>query len=137
MNECYIIVVVVKVSDKRLAIELSFSAGGVSKNQIAVATTARLFFLTAVAISIATRPFKFSEISVSIATRSFVSSIHSLDFKYVRQICEENKTTLTEKCTTLAIITQVLNGCTIVRLWQKYQVLIYSFQRLSKVTLYP
>jgi hypothetical protein len=27
MNECYNIVVVVKVSDKRLAIELSFSAG--------------------------------------------------------------------------------------------------------------
>ena len=28
MNECYNIVVVVKVSDQRLAIELSFSAGG-------------------------------------------------------------------------------------------------------------
>jgi hypothetical protein len=49
MNECYNIVVVVKV--------------GVSKNQIA--------------ISIATRPFKFREMSVSISTRSFVFSIHS------------------------------------------------------------
>ena len=36
--------------------------GGVSENQIAVATAARLFFLTAVAIAIATRPFKFREI---------------------------------------------------------------------------
>jgi hypothetical protein len=53
------------------------------KNQIAVATAARLFFLTAVAISIATRPFKFSEMLVSIATRSFVSSIHSLDWYQV------------------------------------------------------
>ncbi len=53
--------------------------GWVSKNQIAVATAARLFFLTAVAISIATRPFKFREMSVSISTRSFVFSIHSLD----------------------------------------------------------
>ncbi len=58
-----------------------FRRGGVSKNQIAVATAARLFFLTAVAIAIATatRPFKFREISVSNSTRSFVSSIHSLD----------------------------------------------------------
>ena len=66
MNECYNIVVVVKVA---------------IKNQIAVATAARLFFLTAVAISIAMRPFKFREISVSKSTRSFVSSIHSFAYK--------------------------------------------------------
>jgi hypothetical protein len=66
--------------DPRTAIELSFSAGGgVSKNQIAVTTAARIFFLTAVAIAIATRPFKFREISVSSSTSLFVSSIHSLD----------------------------------------------------------
>jgi len=51
--------------------------GGVSENQIAVATAARLFFLTAVAIAIATRLFKFHEISVSNMSSSFVSSIHS------------------------------------------------------------
>ena len=51
--------------------------GGVSENQIAVATAARLFFLTAVAIAIAARPFKFHEISVSNTSSSFVSSIHS------------------------------------------------------------
>ena len=53
--------------------------GGVSENQIAVATAARLFFLTAVAIAIATRPFKFHEISVTNTSSSFVSSIHSLE----------------------------------------------------------
>jgi hypothetical protein len=51
--------------------------GGVPENQIAVATAARLFFLTAVAIAIATRPFKFHEISVSNTSSSFDSSIHS------------------------------------------------------------
>ncbi len=51
--------------------------GGVSENEIAVATAARLFFLTAVAIAIATRLFKFHEISVSNTSSSFVSSIHS------------------------------------------------------------
>ncbi len=51
--------------------------GGVSENQIAVATAARLFFLTAVAIAIVTRPFKFHEISVSNTSSSFVSSIQS------------------------------------------------------------
>ncbi len=48
--------------------------GGVSENQIAGATAARL---TAVAIAIATRPFKFHKISVSDTSSSFVSSIHS------------------------------------------------------------
>ncbi len=88
MNECYNIVVVVKVAtavrggESRTAIsDRALVLGkGVSKNQIAVATAARLFFLTVVAISIATRPFKFCEISVSNSTRSFVSSIHSLVF---------------------------------------------------------
>ncbi len=88
MNECYNIVVVVKVAtavrggESRTAIsDRALVLGkGVSKNQIAVAIAARLFFLTAVAISIATRPFKFREISVSNSTRSFVSSIHSLVF---------------------------------------------------------
>jgi hypothetical protein len=63
--------------------------GWVSKNQIAVAIAARLFFLTAVAISIATRPFKFREMSVSISTRSFVFSIHSFGREkggYVREM---------------------------------------------------
>ncbi len=50
MNECYNIVVVVKVAR-----------------------------LTAVAIAIATRPFKFHEISVSNTSSSFVSSIHSFE----------------------------------------------------------
>ena len=87
MNECYnIVVVVVKVAtavrgwgglDPRTAIELSFSAGGVSKNWTEGATAARLIFLTAVAIAIATKPFKFHEISVSNSSSSFVSSIHS------------------------------------------------------------
>ncbi len=82
MNECYNIVVVVKVatavrggsrsenSDRGLVL----GVGGVSENQIAGATAARL---TAVAIAIATRPFKFHEISVSNTSSSFVSSIHS------------------------------------------------------------
>ncbi len=80
MNECYNIIVVVKVVtavrrgdlDPRTAIE--GSAWGVSENQIAGATAARL---TAVAIAIATRPFKFHEISVSNTSSSFVSLIHS------------------------------------------------------------
>ncbi len=79
MNECYNIVVVVKVAtavkggglDPRRA---RSRRGGVSENQIAGATAARL---TAVAIAIATRPFKFHEISVSNTSSSFVSSIHS------------------------------------------------------------
>ncbi len=57
--------------------------GGVSENQIAGATAARLFFLTAVAIGIATRPFKFHEISVSNTSSSFVSSIHSFGQKHM------------------------------------------------------
>ncbi len=57
--------------------------GGVSENQIAVATAARLFFLTAVAIAIATRLFKFHEISVSNTSSSFVSSIHSFADNHV------------------------------------------------------
>jgi hypothetical protein len=83
MNECDNIVVVVKVatavrgggsrsanSDRGLVL----GVGGVSENQIAGATAARL---TAVAIAMATRPFKFHEISVSNTSSSFVSSIHS------------------------------------------------------------
>ena len=90
MNECFNIVVVVKVAtavrgggglDPRTAIELSFSAGGVSKNWTEGATAARLFFLTAVAIAIATRPFKYHENSVTNTTSSFVSSIHSFACK--------------------------------------------------------
>ena len=88
MNECYNIVVVVKVAtavrggglDPRTAIEGSFSAWGFSENQIVGAAAARLFFLTAVAIAIATRPFKFHEISVSNTSSSFVSSIHSFGY---------------------------------------------------------
>jgi hypothetical protein len=86
MNECYNIVVLVKVAtavrggESRTANSdraLVLGGGGVSENQIAVVTAARLFFQTAVAIAIATRPFKFREISVSNSTSSFVSSIHS------------------------------------------------------------
>ncbi len=100
MNECYN-VVVVKVAtavrggwgsrsanrDRALVL----GGGGVSKNQIAVATVARLFFLTAVAIAIATRPFKFREISVSNSTSSFVSSIHSLECTFTLGRGEESQ----------------------------------------------
>jgi hypothetical protein len=78
MNECYNIGL-----DPRTAIEGSFSAWGVSENQIAGATAARL---TAVAIAIATRPFKFHEISVSNTSSSFVSSIHSFGFNRVYRL---------------------------------------------------
>ena len=86
MNECYNIVVVVKVAtavrggglDPRTAIEGSFSAwGGLGKpnrSRDRGETAARL---TAVAIAIVTRPFEFHEISVSNTSSSFVSSIHS------------------------------------------------------------
>ena len=57
--------------------------GGVSENQIASATEARL---TAVAIAIATRPFKFHEISVSNTSSSFVSSIHSSALNALRGV---------------------------------------------------
>ena len=67
MNECYNIVVVVKVatavrggvSIREQRSRARSQRGGVSENQIAGATAARL---TAVAIAIATRPFKFHEI---------------------------------------------------------------------------
>ncbi len=86
MNECYNIVVVVKVatavrggvSIRKQRSRTRSRRGGVSENQIAGAAAARLFFLTAVAIAIATRPFKFHEISVSNTSSPFVSSIHSL-----------------------------------------------------------
>ncbi len=82
MNECYNIVVVVKVATAvRVGVSIREQRsracsrrGGVSENQIAGATAARL---TAVAIAIATRPFKFHEISVSNTSSSSVSSIHS------------------------------------------------------------
>jgi hypothetical protein len=85
MNECYNIVVVVKVATAvrgGVAIREQRSRArsrrwGVSENQIAGATAARL---TAVAIAIATRPFKFHEISVSNTSSSFVSSIHSFAY---------------------------------------------------------
>ena len=76
MNECYNIVVVVKVaiSDKRLAIGLSFSAGlGLEKPNLGLDPGET----SALAISIAPRSFKFREIWVSISTRTFVFSIHS------------------------------------------------------------
>ncbi len=82
MNDCYNIVVVVKmvtavrggVSIREQRSRARSRRGGVSENQIAGATAARL---TAVAIAIATRPLKFHEISVSNTGSSFVSSIHS------------------------------------------------------------
>ncbi len=82
MNECYDIVVVVKVatavrggvSIREQRSRARSRRGGVSENQIVGATAARL---TAVGIAIATRPFKFHEISVSNPSSSFVSSIHS------------------------------------------------------------
>ncbi len=87
MNEFYNIVVVVKVATAvggGVSIHEQRSRarsrrGGVSENQIAGATAARLFFLTAVAIALAKRPFKFHEISVSNTSSSFVSSIHSFE----------------------------------------------------------
>ena len=85
MNECYNIVVVVKVAtavrggglDPRTAIELSFSAWGGLEKLDRGRDRGETFFLTAVAIAIATRPFKYHEISVSTTTSSFVFSIHS------------------------------------------------------------
>ncbi len=82
MNECYNIVVVVKVETavrggvliREQRSRARSRRGEVSENQITGATVARL---TAVAIAIATRPFKSHEISVSNTSSSFVSSIHS------------------------------------------------------------
>jgi hypothetical protein len=93
MNECYNIVVVVKVATAvrggGVAIREQRSRarsrrGGVSENWIAGSAAARLFFLTAIAIAIATRPFKFHENSVSYTSSSFVSSIHSLALLFIR-----------------------------------------------------
>ena len=86
MNECYNIVVVVKVatavrggvSIREQRSRARSRRGGVSENQIAGAAAARL---TAVAIAIATRPFKFHKISVSNTSSSFVSSIHSFGYR--------------------------------------------------------
>ncbi len=86
MNECYNIVVVVKVAtavrggESRTANSdraLVLGGGGLEKLDLG-RDCGETFFLTAVAISIATRPFKFREISVSNSTSSFVSSIQSL-----------------------------------------------------------
>ena len=92
MNECYNIVVVVKVatavrgggvSIREQRSRARSQRGGVSENQIAGATAARL---TAVAIAIATRPFKSHEISVSNTSSSFVSSIHSFGYSQLMTI---------------------------------------------------
>jgi hypothetical protein len=84
MNECYNIVVVVKVatavrggvSIREQRSRARSRRGGISENQIAGATAARLTAV-AIAIATATRSFKFHEISVSNTSSSFVSSIHS------------------------------------------------------------
>ncbi len=85
MNECYNIVVVVKVatavgggvSIREQRSSSRSGRGGVLENWTEGVTAARLFFLTAVAIAIATRPFKYHENSVTNTASSFVFSIHS------------------------------------------------------------
>jgi hypothetical protein len=68
MNECYNIVVVVKVAT---AVRGGSRSANSDRALVLGATAARLFFLTAVAIAIATRPFKYHEISSS---SSFIDS---------------------------------------------------------------